>query len=476
VVDQTDTALVLIRIAWSITPLLFILIYSFIINFLEKAHNYKIFTFASYLIGVIFLFVTLLTKLIIKNTVFENETLNIIYGNFVWLFFGVVAFYTVVSFYLLIKYFRDSKTSKATKSKIKFLLGGLSILFIANSIFNIVFPVFFNIFHLYEFGDYTTVIFISLIAYAIVRHNLFDIRIIVPNFIVSFLGTFLAIDAVIFSTTWEQRILKIFVLIIYIPFGYLLIRSVIREVRQREKLQQLTARLKELDKQKDEFISVAAHELRSPLTAIKGYISMVVEGDGGKVEDKARAYLSDANAVNDRLIRLVNNMLNVSRIEEGRLVYQMEVVDLIKAAQEIYYSFKFEAERKKLKFDLDVSHGVNDKVEVDPDRVREIIGNYVSNAIKFTDEGSVKIRITNPTSKSVKVEVIDTGPGISKEEQKKLFKKFSRASSTEGKTIGTGLGLYISKLLTEKFDGKVGLESEFKKGSNFWFELPLVQK
>ena len=116
-----------------------------------------------------------------------------------------------------------------------------------------------------------------------------------------------------------------------------------------------------------------------------------------------------------------------------------------------------------------------DKVEVDPDRIREVIGNYVSNAIKFTDTGKVIIKISNSTKSTIKVEVIDTGPGITKEEQVKLFNKFYRASSTEGKTIGTGLGLYISKLLVDKFGGKVGLNSEFGKGSNFWFQLPLTK-
>ena len=243
----------------------------------------------------------------------------------------------------------------------------------------------------------------------------------------------------------------------------------------RAKLQGLNDKLRELDKQKDEFVSMAAHELRSPLTAIKGYLSMVVEGDTGDIPEKAREYLADTMAVTERLVRLVNNMLNVSRIEEGRIVYQMEETSLIRAVQEVYNSSRVEAERKNLNFKLTIPNGIGDMVEADPDRLREVISNLVSNAIKFTDDGKVVISMTNPKPNIVKVEIIDTGPGISEEEQEKLFQKFYRAESTAGKTFGTGLGLYITRLLIEKFGGKIHLASETDKGSNFWFELPLVK-
>jgi signal transduction histidine kinase len=116
---------------------------------------------------------------------------------------------------------------------------------------------------------------------------------------------------------------------------------------------------------------------------------------------------------------------------------------------------------------------IKDRVEVDPDRIQEVIGNFLSNAVKYTNEGSVMVKLRQPSENIVRLEVVDTGPGISKEEQAKLFNKFYRAESTVGKTIGTGLGLYISRLLIEKFGGKIGIDSEVGKGSIFWFELPV---
>jgi signal transduction histidine kinase len=243
-----------------------------------------------------------------------------------------------------------------------------------------------------------------------------------------------------------------------------------------EKLKNANRRLKELDKLKDEFISMAAHELRTPMSAVKGYISMILEGDAGDISKKAREFLGDANAVTDRLVRLVNNMLNVSRIEAGRLVYQMEEVELAKVAQEIFYSFRFEADRKGINLFIDIPDGTKDEVLADPERIREVVGNFVSNAVKFTEEGSVAINLSNSRPDYVRLEVSDTGPGITEEEQKRLFKKFYRVQSTAGKTIGTGLGLYITKLYVEKFKGKIGLESEFGKGSTFWVELPLMKE
>lgn len=201
---------------------------------------------------------------------------------------------------------------------------------------------------------------------------------------------------------------------------------------------------------------------------------MVIEGDLGDIPEKARRFLADASNINDRLIRLVNNMLNVSKIEEGRMVYQVENENLSHFVRAVFSQFAPEAERKGLEYKLNIPRNLSDKVRIDPDRIQEVIGNIISNAVKYTDSGSVEIKLSQPKHNFVRCEVIDTGPGISKEEQKRLFQKFHRVESNVGKTTGTGLGLYICKLLVEKFDGKIGVISESGEGSNFWFELPLV--
>jgi signal transduction histidine kinase len=168
-------------------------------------------------------------------------------------------------------------------------------------------------------------------------------------------------------------------------------------------------------------------------------------------------------------------MLNVSRIEENRMFYQNEDIRIGDTARGVYHEFQVEAERKALKFGVEMADNVKDLVYSDGDKLHEVLVNFVSNAIKYTEKGFVNIHISNPSASRVRLEVIDSGSGISKEEQKKLFQKFYRVEAKVGKTIGTGLGLYISKLLIEKYGGSIGVISKENSGSTFWFELPLKQ-
>ncbi len=240
-----------------------------------------------------------------------------------------------------------------------------------------------------------------------------------------------------------------------------------------QNLESVNEKLKFLDKQKTEFLNVASHELRAPMTAIKGYISMTQSGDGGEIPVAAQELLSEAATETDRMIRLVNNMLNVARIEEGRMVFAEGQVHLLEVVERVFNEFNFEAENKALKYSYQPTPNTSDFVTVDVDRIHEVVANLVNNAIKYTDEGEIVVKVFNPNPQIVRFEVTDTGPGMTPDEVGKLFQKFYRADSYIGKKMGTGLGLYISKLLVGKFGGKIGVVSEKSKGSTFWFELPV---
>jgi signal transduction histidine kinase len=200
---------------------------------------------------------------------------------------------------------------------------------------------------------------------------------------------------------------------------------------------------------------------------------MVIDGDTGPITPKATEFLRDSMVSSERMIRLVNNMLDVGRIEEGRLTLTPSLFSISKVVSAVHGEFQGEAMNKGLNFTTDISANPADQVFVDEDKIHEVLVNLVSNAIKYTEKGNVTISLTNPNLDTVRIEVKDTGAGISAEEQKKLFQKFYRVQSVVGKTIGTGLGLYISKLLIERFGGTIGLISESGQGSNFWFELPV---
>jgi len=320
----------------------------------------------------------------------------------------------------------------------------------------------------------SSLFFTSFAAYAIIKHKLLELKILAVEGLIVLLWIVL-FSKVLVTQSESERAIDIFVFFAMIVVGVLLMRAVSRELDQKEQLTKLAARLQEMDHRKDEFLSIVAHELRAPMTAIKGYISMLLEGDAGDLPDDANEYLKVASKSNDRLIRLVNNLLNVSRIEEGRQVYQMGILGLIPVVKSVFDEFRFNAEGKNLRYTLDIGSTLPpDKVYVDKDRIHEVVSNFISNAIKYTDTGSILVKVYSPKLNYIRMEVSDTGKGIALVDQKKLFQKYYRVESAVGRAVGTGLGLYISKLLVEKFGGLVGFVSQEGKGSNFWFELPTV--
>ena len=230
---------------------------------------------------------------------------------------------------------------------------------------------------------------------------------------------------------------------------------------------------RELEKLKDEFVSLASHELRTPMTAIKGLISMIFEGDYGEINPSLKDPLSDVASSTDRLIQLVNDILDVSRIEAGRTKFNLTEVSLPDLASEILQMFKPLTLKKNIK--LEIVGSVPLKVSADSDKVKQILINLINNALKFTDTGSITIAFRADENFAY-TSVVDTGIGISKEDQQKLFSKFSQVNSSQlGRPAGTGLGLYISKEFSKKMGGDLWIaRSEPNMGTTFTFTLPFV--
>ncbi len=422
-------------------------------------------------IFTILLFIGSQFNLIYKNVEISNNTAHSVPGVLIPFFLLQTLLFLGAGFYLLIKKYKTSNAQEKIQLRLFFIgaIAMFSMILITNLLFVVVFDMsqFIGLLPIY------TLFFIGFIGYSIIAHGLFNLRVFASQALVVILWVVM-LAKIFVSQSPAEAAVDLFVFVTLLIFGILLIRSVSTEIKHREELQTLTDKLKFIDKQKDEFLSMAAHELRAPMTAIKGYVSMVLEGDTGEIPEKARSFLADTSDITDRLIRLVNNMLNVGRIEEGRMTYQQEEEHLSVPIESVFNQFTPEAERKKLNYTLEIPNQLRDKVSVDPDRIQEVVGNFISNAIKYTNEGFVKVVMSQPDPKTVRVEVVDSGTGIAPEEQTNLFQKFYRVESNVGKTTGTGLGLYISKLLVEKFKGKIGIISDLGKGSTFWFELPLV--
>lgn len=246
--------------------------------------------------------------------------------------------------------------------------------------------------------------------------------------------------------------------------------------RATEDLQKANIRLKELDTLKDEFVSLASHELRTPLAAIRSYIWMAISGKGGEISQKQKYYLDRAFTSSERLIKLVNGMLNISRIESGRMAIQLARVDIVLLIHTTLEDIQPKLAERKLTVGVSVSENVP-HVIADADKIQEVLINFLGNAVKFTPVGG-RIRINIATEDGfVRVAVTDTGVGIAPTDVSRLFTKFGavRSGATPDAIAAqsTGLGLYISKSIISMHGGQVrAFSAGLGKGSTFSFTLP----
>jgi signal transduction histidine kinase len=230
--------------------------------------------------------------------------------------------------------------------------------------------------------------------------------------------------------------------------------------------------LKKLDDSKTEFLSLASHQLRTPLSAIKGYLSMVLEGSFGKLQTETEDALKSIYQSNERLIALVNDLLNITRIEAGKLEYHPKKIDFEKLVEEVIKELEMAAKNKGL--ELKQKLAKLPLINIDPDKIRQVLMNLIDNALKYTEKGSV-IVYAQKVDGYVLVEIKDTGIGISKDKTKSLFEWFSRGKGAlRLDSGGFGLGLYIAKKIIEKANGRIWAESRGEnEGSTFAFSLPI---
>lgn len=233
-------------------------------------------------------------------------------------------------------------------------------------------------------------------------------------------------------------------------------------------------RLQELDKLKSDFLSTVSHELRTPIAVMRGGVSLILDGVAGEVNEAQKDLLGDTLENIDRLTRLITDLLDVSKIEAGKVTLRKRSVNLCKLVQKIQQGFTPQAEKQSVKIDVDAP---DDEIKafVDDDKITQIFNNLVSNAIRFTKEaGSVTIGVKDG-GEFIECRVTDTGIGIAEKDVHKLFNKFQQIGRVEGDGYkGTGLGLVISKGLVEKHGGKIWVESILGEGTTFHFTLKKV--
>lgn len=335
-----------------------------------------------------------------------------------------------------------------------------------------------------QYGLFGMTLFVAVLGYLIVRFSAFNIKLLAAQALVVSLIAVVS-SMFLFNENTTNDVLVGVSLILVAFGGYLLIKSVKREVRQREELEKLTeqlekanVRLKALDKQKSEFVSIASHQLRSPITSIRGYASLMLEGTYGKISKKMTEPLERIEKSSRLMATAIEDYLNVSRIEAGNMKYNLSDFNLRDEVDNICDDLRPQALKRGLVllFRTDLkSRGV---VNADLGKTVQIVQNLITNSIKYTEKGSITVRVWDDVAKKKRifVDITDTGIGMNKQTQQTIFQKFERADNANSVNIhGTGLGLFVALKMAEAMGGTITAHSDGDgKGSRFTFELPLA--
>jgi signal transduction histidine kinase len=340
--------------------------------------------------------------------------------------------------------------------------------------------------NLYEFnfiGPSGMLIFIGVLSFMIVKFKAFNIKLLGAQALVVALW-FLVCSLLFVAQSTTTRVVAGVTLVFTSIAGYYLVRSVKKEVKQREELEVLTEqlakandRLKILDKMKSEFVSIASHQLRSPLTSIRGYASMLAEGSYGKLPEKAQEAANNIAESSKFMAMSIEDYLNVSRIEAGNMKYELSDFNLKDVAEKVVDEMRPTAMKKGLVMVFRSDCSGSCSIHADIGKTRQVMMNLVDNSMKYTPKGTITV-VAHDDAKKKKmyVTIQDTGIGMSKETQEEVFDKFVRAKNANSVNVtGTGLGLFVAKKMVTEMNGKVWAESEGEgQGSTFHIEFPLL--
>ncbi len=437
----------------------------------------KVFKF--FLLPLIFLvsFFTL-SPFVFKDLVVStsNGSLKAVNGPGILAFGVMTTSFVLAGFFILFQ--KLIKAPKSARGQYYYILVGSGITFSLLLVFNLLLPAVFGNSRFVGLGTVFLLPFILFFAYAIVRHKLLNVKTFTAGLLVFTLSV-TTFFQVIFAGTSGERFTSLIVFILVLIFGILLVRGVIREVQNREKIEELAnelgnanVKLRYLDQQKSEFVSLASHQLRSPLTAIKGYTSMIKEGTFGQINTAALEAVDKVFQSANNLSNLVEDLLNIARIEQGRMQYEFGKLDLSKLAKQIVGELEVNAKKKGLALNFLTDRAESYFIKGDEGKMRQVILNLIDNAIKYTSHGGITVSIGASDSR-ILLSVKDTGMGIAKESAERLFEKFSRGDGA-GKVNagGAGIGLFLAKEIVRAHGGRIWFESEGAgRGTAFLVEI-----
>jgi len=482
-VNDLGLSLFLARLAYGIAILFMIPFYFFSISFIGEKERLPylkiIISTGSLILAWLSTFSDFMAKEMIPATL-GGTSIGVVpalgRGKFFW--FGFAFFVALFILFRLTK--RYLKSVEAEKTKLQYFLLGILIFVIATIIFNIILASWVGDARYYQFGNYSAIFLLAFTAYAIVKRHLFGIKVVLTQLLVGLIAVLLLVNVVGSETPFEY-IWKGSLLVVFLLFGYLLIKSILREIKQKEEFEKMTVslqkanvKLKRLDATKTEFIAVASHQLRTPLTAIRGYISLVRHDHYGHIPKKAQDALRLVYQASLRLLNLSNRLLDVSRIQLGKISFNPQPVSLVDIISSVVQELQIQAKEKKLKLVFEKPDQKMPLLSLDVGKIRQVLLNILDNDLKYTQKGGITIYLRSLGGK-VRIKIQDTGMGMTPEELGKIFKSFSRGDAGMAfHSAGAGLGLYVAKKFVDLHHGRIWATSPGKgRGSVFWIELPL---
>jgi signal transduction histidine kinase len=354
-----------------------------------------------------------------------------------------------------------------------------------------------QIFNIYPFGSYFIILYVIFISYAALKYHLFNMRVISTELLTFAIWAFLLVKTLL-SSNYNDFLINGFVLAAVVIAGILLMRSVLNEVKQKEKIEKIekeverayeiekkanelekkaNEELKSLDKLKNQFLMQTQHDLRTPLTVVRGYCDLLIGGTFGKQPKKTLEVIEKIEAVVEGKLRDVNNFLDVEQFKMGKGVVALKPgVELTPILEEISSVLSLKARVKKIYLKLKKSKK-SLIVKADREKLKAAIFNIVDNAIKFTEKGGVEIS-ANASGNDIVIIISDTGIGIPQDKVKGIFEmQFERTEQAQKAASGSGIGLYLSGQIIKLHNGKAWVESDGEgKGSVFHIELPVEKE
>jgi signal transduction histidine kinase len=456
----------------------FVTYYFFIVEgFLGKrGQPYRLFGVVILLYAVVMGGLALGTDIVISGSAIAGSTVRPVFGDAgKWAFYGFVIVLALIINWILMREYVGLPEER--RAKLQYFLIGLLLFTGCNIVFNVVLPLAFDNYAYYAVGNYSVGFLLGFTAYAIVKRELFGVRALLAAIFVATVGLIQAIDLLVFTDNAAIQAFKGAALVLILCFGYMLVRSVQREVHQRERLQEIAEELRRSDEAKTEFISIVSHQLRTPLNAIKGYLSLFLEGIYGKLDAEKRQPMERLYRSSERLIHLVNDLLGISRIQMGKIALDLAEVDLCEVVKSVTEELGVVAAEKGIALHASCPPSGVPTVAGDKQKLRDSVLNVVDNAIRYTDKGSVEASVRREGNDLV-VRIEDTGPGLDPEEARTVFESFQRGQvGRKHWAEGSGLGLYIAKEFITLHGGAIWAESPGKGlGSSFFIRIPLGAK